>query len=47
MNTKDVSANLVRLLLGVLGAGTVGAHSKLRKRQTIFLPGRFSTRERK
>jgi hypothetical protein len=25
MNTKDVSANLVRLLLGVVGAGTVGA----------------------
>ena len=25
MNTKDVSANVVRLLLGVVGAGTVGA----------------------
>ena len=25
MNAKDVSANLVRLLLGVIGAGTVGA----------------------
>lgn len=25
MNIKDVSANLVRLLLGVVGAGTVGA----------------------
>jgi hypothetical protein len=24
MNTKDVSANLVRLLLGIVGAGTVG-----------------------
>ena len=25
MNTKDISANLVRLLLGIVGAGTVGA----------------------
>jgi hypothetical protein len=41
MNTKAVSANLVRLLLGVVGAGTVGATFETAQRQTIFLPGRF------